>query len=431
MPDGLEAAVADVLPGGAETSIVEEPVSTESPDGGSPAGESEEQAGAEDQASKPEPTEDVQDGRVLSPDLRSHLKELKAVNPQLEKKIRGAFFALDSLKKEFPQGVREAVELKKALGEFGGVEKIKEAQADVQYYLDVDAKIEKGDPAVIDTLAEMLPTDAFSGFASKFLNTFYGKDPDGFQRVISGYIANTFAQSGFEHYMARAIDAIDYGKPENAKALLQQIATWAGGFGEIAAKKPEPKPVDARQQELDTRAKELDSRETQQFTQGVSGEIGTWSSKRVMEEAAPFLKGRKLNQDQTETLELRALGRVRNSLRSDQQFSEAYTRYFTAKDREGLLKLVKSATDKLLPAAVKESYRALFSDFSGKKEVAAPGTNGAQVAPKPVPAGWTKISAPPSPDSVNLKASPVEMRMRSGAILKDGRKVFWGSQPPA
>jgi hypothetical protein len=424
MPE-LEAAasVADVLPGGAETSLVDDaPVESAEPqDGGEveQPGEELPQPG-EQQA---EPKEDEGDGRVLNPELRSHLKQLKALNPKLEKSIRGAFFALNSYKEVFPGGIQEAKQFKTELQAFGGFDGIKSIQESSAKLQEIDGKIEKGDPSVVDGMAEMLPVEAYPAIAGKLLDTFGAKDAEGYQRMMSGIIANTFDQSGIPFHLQRIADFIQFGKADEAVKLLGEIGKWANGFRELANQKPQPKAVDPNAEKFAQREQELNQREQKQFTETVSNDIATWSKSRVLSEAAPFLKGRKLNADQTEALEAKALTKVRNSLMGNENFKNSYAKFFNAKDRDGLLKFVKAETDKLLPGAVKDSFRLLFSDFSPKPQPKQEGEK--PPAPKGTDQSFIKVSGPPRPDDVDHARTPFEWKMRSKAVLKDGRRVTW------
>jgi hypothetical protein len=423
MPE-LEAAagVADVLPGGSDTSLVDEPIGTDELSGDQSAvDESGEAPQAEPQAA--EQPENEGDGRVLNPELRSHLKQLKAVNPRLEKAIRGTFFALNSFKQAFPGGVQEAQQFKTELQAFGGFEGIKSIQESSTKLQEIDGKLEKGDPSVVDGLSEMLPVEAYPAIAGKFLDTFGAKDAEGYNRMMSGIFADTFDRAGVQHHLQRIQDFIQFGKTDEAVNLLGQIAKWTGSFRDTANQKPQPKPVDPNAEKIAQREQELNQREQKQFTETVSNDIATWSKSRVLSEAAPFLKGRKLNADQTEALEAKALTKVRSSLMADESFKNSYAKFFNAKDRDGLLKFVKAETDKRLPGAVKDSFRLLFSDFSPKPQPKQEGEK--PPAPKGTDQSFIKVSGPPRPDDVDHARTPFEWKMRSKAVLKDGRRVTW------
>jgi hypothetical protein len=368
MPE-LEAAagVADVLPGGSDTSLVEEPIGSEEISGDQGAvDESGEAPQAEQQPA--EQQENEGDGRVLNPELRSHLKQLKAVNPKLEKAIRGTFFALNSFKQAFPGGVQEAQQFKTELEAFGGFDGIKSIQESSSKLQEIDGKLEKGDPSVVDGLSEMLPVEAYPAITGKLLDTFGAKDAEGYQRMMSGIIANTFEQSGVPFHLQRIADFIQFGKTDEALKLLDQVGKWAGGFRDIANTKPQPKPVDPNAEKFQQEREQLEQEKTKMFTQSVSTELGSWSSSRVTELAGPYLKGRNLNADQKQALESKVLGKVRAAQMGNKEFAANFQKYYSAKDKDGLLKFVKADADKLLPNAVKDSFRVLFSDFGAKPQ---------------------------------------------------------------
>jgi hypothetical protein len=422
MPE-LEAAagVADVLPGGSDTSLVDEPIGTDEVSGDQSAvDESGEAPQAEPQAA--EQPENEGDGRVLNPELRSHLKQLKAVNPRLEKAIRGTFFALNSFKQTFPGGVQEAQQFKTELQAFGGFEGIKSIQESSTKLQEIDGKLEKGDPSVVDGLSEMLPVEAYPAIAGKFLDTFGAKDAEGYQRMMSGIIANTFEASGVPFHLQRIEDFIQFGKTEEAVKLLREVGNWANGFRQTASTKPQPKPADPNAEKFQQERQALEQEKTQIFTQTVSTELGSWSTNRITELAGQYLKGRNLNADQKQALEAKVLGKVKAAQMGNKEFVANFQKYYSAKDKDGLLKFVKADADKLLPNAVNDSFRVLFSDFGAKAQPKP--VDGAK-PPAAADAGFIKVSGPPHPDTVNLKATDFRMRMHSQAILKDGRRVTW------
>jgi hypothetical protein len=116
------------------------------------------------------------------------------------------------------------------------------------------------------------------------------------------------------------------------------------------------------------------------FTQSVSTELGSWSTNRITELAGQYLKGRNLNADQKQALEAKVLGKVKAAQMGNKEFAANFQKYYSAKDKDGLLKFVKADADKLLPNAVKDSFRVLFSDF------------GAKAQPKPVDGAKTSSS---------------------------------------
>jgi hypothetical protein len=418
--EGAGASVADVLPGADSTSIVDEVVEqpTTEEGGEQESAEVEQQGNQEAQA---QPEAEAGDGRVLSPDLKKHLASLKAVNPQLEKKIRGTFFAERAFREQFPEGPKAAAEFKASIDQLGGLDGIKQIQQDSGFYKELDTKVEKGDPSIIDSLAEMLPADAYNALGDKFLQRFHAANPEGYQRFMSGIVSSTLASSGLQNELYLIKQVLSLGKTDEALKRIEQIEGWSQQLQDLANSKPEQKQVDPK---IAEREQQLNERETKMFTDSVTSDLGAWSKSRVQKEVEPFLKGRKLNDHQFESLEQKALGKVRQSLLSNQQFSQTYQKYFMAKDRDGLLKFVKAETDKLLPGAVKESYRYLFSDFSPKpnQQTQKPG----EEKPKPqATPGFVKISGPPNPDQVDLKKTDFGMRMRSQAILKNGQRVTW------
>ena len=425
-----------------EAAAVAEPLETGVPDAGVDLGESAaaepdeaaqgagegqpEQPGAA--AATPEP-----DGRMLSPDVRAHLAELKASNPTLAGKIRDAFGQAAAIRKEFPGGLQEARSIKQLAAEIGGAEGVRELQASVEEIAELDRLWEGKDPRAVDSMAEDYP-EQFVELMPHAMETWQKRDPEGFNRNACAVVAATFQAANQEGYSAlnllwMADQSLALGNPEQAKAIIGQLQEWAKGFGRTAATPPKPRETapNADKDRADKLQQQLQQQEQSSFDQSVGTAVEAFAESKMEAAIAPFIKGKSLTEGQRETLNAKVISNLMKRLTADKQFIEARERYTAAKDKNGLVQMSKAKIEALLPTEVKDAYRWLFGG-SAPKQSTAPSKPSNGTAASPTAKPWIKVASVPNPHEVD-PATPFEMKRWSSAILKDGRRVYWGQQP--
>jgi hypothetical protein len=122
------------------------------------------------------------------------------------------------------------------------------------------------------------------------------------------------------------------------------------------------------------------------------------------------------------------------TLLKDTGFNTKYDNLCNAKDHDGAFKLLQSKAEMrtqrgttLLADATKKVYRTWYGEPKlGSKPAPKVGQQQQVAAPK----GWVRVAKAPSPDEIDSRASR-GLIYNSQAVLKDGRKIYWGDRVPA
>jgi hypothetical protein len=434
----MEAEAVETVAAEPEAATLEAPETTGVADTGAEAPESApaaEPAAPEADASGKAGTE--QDNRLLPQEVRQHLAELKATNPALAGKIRDAFGQAAAIRREFPGGLAEARAIKQLATEIGGPEGVKDLQDRMAEADELDRLWKAKDPRAVDNMAEDYP-EQFAALMPHALSQWNKHDPEGFNRNACGVVAATLQQPNEEGFSAMtqmwmAEQSLAMGNTEQAAAILKNLQEWGRGFSRAAtapAKQPDTAP-NADRERAEQLQRQLQEKERESFDGSVGQAVESFADQKIESAVAPYIKGRTLPDGQRETLRAKVVQNLMSRLQADQQFVAARSRYTEARDRDGLVQMSKAKIEALLPTAAKEAHRWLFGGAPASKPAAvktaaspggaAPATNGQ----KP----WIKVAKMPGIGEVDGDRTPFEMKMKSSAVLKDGRRVYWGQQP--
>lgn len=374
------------------------------------------------------------DGRQLPAKVRELMDGLKASDPKAHGWLKDILFADRAFRQEFPGGLPEAKKLKETVDSFtkefpDGIEGVKAEQAE---WRGIDEAWNAADPKVIDVWMDANP-QAFSKLMPTAINKFAAADPDGYQRYQSSVILATLQQSGVLGNLRFLDRALKMGDKETGAALLQEIHEWIGKIDETAKSKPK---AAERDPDFDQREHDLTQREFKIWADGTAAEVNSFKTNSIKNELAQYIKGQNLDDETFAAIELQALKYLDPLLTGDPQFAKLFNQYAENRDRDGMVRLMKSKLQELLPSKpgkpgpVEKAYKLFFrgaTPAQKPKPVAAKPGAPAESATK----GWEKVGKAPAPQDIDMKASPFEMRFKQGAVLKNGKKVFWGANAPA
>lgn len=408
-------------------------------EGGEGAEEGEGAEGTEGQGTQAKTEETKIDWRTVSPEVKNHLSEIAKTNPKLANTLQNAVYTSQSFMKQFPGGIKEAQGLKQEIDNAGGLEEIKNArQLNRAMQLEqeeLDGKARSGDISVLDNLIE-IAGDGFPKLMPNALDRWSQQDSAGYSHHIGRVMVEALRQGGVVANLNLAVRMLglknDAATAEGIKAL-QDVANWVNRVGETASKPPEKPKVDpafqAEQERINTQKTEIfNDKFNQAFTPWRNNQI-----RNLLAQSAP--KGRTFTDYQINTFGNRVVEEVRDILAQDEEYKQDLNRIYASRDMDALLKFTRTRTEKMLPAVVDKVYKNLFSNPVQKKTTtqAAAKTTSAGKAPveQKIP-GWTKIDASkaPQPDDIDNKLTDFKMKYNRQAILKDGRKVYWGTKVP-
>ena len=351
---------------------------------------------------------------------------LKAINPALPAALRTAAFEQAGLYREFPGGLKEAVALKNGLGEFGGLEGIKEQAAAIGDYQKLETLFEKGDAAFINGLAEASPA-SFSQIMPGGLEKWKAVDPEMYGHVQAKVLTQTIDQFKLSETLA-ALHGIAEGQ---AKEEIARLLNSLDAIRKTGEKAPERK-IDPQNEALTRREQQLAQRETKALLTPIANEGKAQIQSITDREMTQSYQWDKTTGDVKQAVADRVRQEVIAASGKDKTFSREFDRLKERGDSAGLSKHVKNFQERVTPSIVQRVAKLFNVKPKGaplnviKKPVAgAPATNGAKVEQ-----GWTKWmqQTPPRADLVDRSKTSEDMILSNPAryVLKDGRRVTWG-----
>jgi hypothetical protein len=392
------------------------------------------------------------DARTLPPSVKATLAELQAKDPKAHAWLKDRLWAEKRFRDEVPGGLEEVKQLRSTVGglkELVGPQHanstpeqiISAVKAEVSEWRAVDAMLDKGDANVLATIAEQFP-DGFKKLLPLAVNEFAARDLPGFQKwgaqMIDGELqtGNIFGRLAFIDRLLAKNDV------EGVKAELKGITDFFSQYKTIAAKKIEEAAPDPK---AATREKELDSREHQLWVQESAGPINREKTSLVKAAVQQYIpKGETLDEETLAAIEVHVNRFLDPLLQADPNFGPTFKTFEQNRDAEGMKKFLLAKVKELLPSKnvqgkavmgpAEKAVRLFFRQApkpGPKPGAGQPGNKGGQQSP--APKGWIKIAADkaPQPHEIDKAQTSFEMSFAKAAILKDGRKVFWGDKAPA
>lgn len=412
---------------------------TETDDGG----ETDEGSGEGQETQTTQPKEGQVDWRTVPAEVKSHIQEIAKTNPKLANLLQNAVYTSNNFLKEVPGGIKEIKQLKADIDSLGGMEEIRElstthkALVDEQEVMDTQAR--EGNPEIINNLIEIAGNDGFSKLMPHTLAKWASIDGPGYSHEMSKIMVNAMRDGGMVANLNMAFKLLKLGNPEaikEATECLNAAAVWANDIHKLANTAPQKPKVDPQ---IAEEQRKINDQKAQLFNENFSNTFGRWRSSEITREVSQIVgNGKNLNDYQMKTLTQRVVDDMKDILMSDRDYMKNLERLYNARNMDDLLKFAKNRVSKLLPDVTKKAYRSLFSNPGAPKKTATtkpntqaakPGTSAAKTA---TPTSWTKIEASkaPKPEDIDSRKTTFEMKFRKQAILKNGQRVYWGSQVP-
>lgn len=380
------------------------------------------------------------DGRQVPAAIRKHLADLKATNPQMAKELNDYVWGYKNLKADIaknfgPEGLKEAIALKATVEELAGADSVEQFREEVQDYRTLDQQFINGDPEFIKTAVAKFP-EGFKKLAPSMLDTWSQIDPEGYDRRMAGIIVATLNQNQFGNNLARAVDFLEMKDPDKSDPVIQKVMALLGegqkaltGWATFASSKPKAPEVDPRAAENAKATAELEEKQTKFFIQGVAREFDGFSDTKISG-ALTAIKAKPLNPEARKVFDNLVRKDIAKQLEAQPNFTQKYGALIANRDHAGAMKLLQSRADSLFHDAVNKTYKYLYGEAklgAKKPAVAAAGKPGAP--PQKPAAGWVKFNPPA--DLIDRKATAErDIVFAKKAILKDGRRVYWGDKIP-
>lgn len=358
--------------------------------------------------------------------VKKSAEALKAINPALPDAMRKAAFELGGLYREFPGGLKEAVQAKSVLSEFGGAEGIKELNQAVSDYSALETMFEKGD-AGFWKIADEMP-QAFSQIMPAGLEKWKASDPEMYNHVQARVLTQTLDGIGIRQALSSAYNAIDATTGAAVRTQLEKIWEALDGFKNAGEKAPERK-IDPANEALTKREQALAERETKALLAPIATEGRQQIASITEREMAAGYQWNATDPDVKQAVLDEVRKRVVEASGKDKAFTDEFERLKARGDSAGLSRHVKNFQDRVTPQIIQKAARlyAVKPKNAGpalvKKAAVANGSSPASVSNN-----WERIASQPKfkdLDTAAMGRNYEDMIMSGKAILRGGKKVQW------
>jgi hypothetical protein len=410
-------------------------------------------AGAEANASgQPEPEREMDDpaappeARIDARGLPLKVKELMSALQESDPKAHGwlkdRLFREKIFSEKVPGGIKELEGILATVGAIkelvppslrmgSATDALQALKTELTEWRSVDSLLAQGSPDVLKTIAQEFP-EGYKKLLPAALREYAQQDLDGYRRDMAGIISSELAQLNVLNRLGFVSRLLAKGDSEGVKEEIAAIAKDLEQYGAIAAEKPklETKPAG---RDL---TKDLEEREFRLWVEETARPINQAKSLAIKNELKQYLKGQELDDETYEAIEAQALRYLDALLKSDPGFAPTFNSFVENRDREGMTRYMQTRLKELLPSRngktgpVERAFKLFFRNVAPKSVTRLAQKPAA--AAKPAAKGWEKIdpAKAPQPHEIDRDKTPWEMRFAKAAILKDGRKVYWGSAAP-
>ena len=366
----------------------------------------------------------------LSEKALDTLNKLKAEDPKQAREFRAALFDAAQLRKEFPEGIREAVSLKQELEEIGGLEAVGVMKGELEAWKGLDSDFQAGSPKFVDDIASDNP-DAFTKAAPHVMSKYAELDPDGFSFQVSRVFAQDMAANNIALTMERMKDFIlaEDGKTikpgmEGVARQWQALASYVDRVNGLASNAPKPKEG----QRQAGNVSEVEQREQALTVREFSNERSAVKNAITESEFKKNAGTRKIPSDKVSTIQELYESALNRAVQATPKHRETVDRYVAAKDRTGYRKYMDGVIRKAAPGAMSAAFRrAGVGDKPGPRAVPAKKTTTATPAAQAA-TGFTRVGNSPGNNTVDWAATKTIAGKKAGDgkyILRDGSKVLY------
>jgi len=382
----------------------------------------------------------------LSPTAKAKLDEIKSENPRLAKELRAAAFDASALRKEFPEGIREAVALKQEFEALGGKEGVETLRSEIGAWKSLDKDFQAGDPKFVADIAAGNP-DAFLKAAPTVLNKYAEMDPDGFSGHVGRIVTSDMASFDIPLQMRlMARDLFEGGSPQlngagqitNVKEGMQALAEgWAKIAGYVdrmstLASKTGKKTETAGNKDdsqLTERERNVQVAEQRAMVSEWTSERGKIENSLLDREWKKLTAGRKLTPTQLGTIkELYEVTRDRMA-NQDKAGKDKVARFAAAKDKEGYRRFISGSYGNIVPKALKAAFDKIVPTKPGPKTTPTPVAKpGVKTAATSDATGFVRSATKPDKNQINWQMTNSIRGKKPGDgkfILRDGSKVLY------
>lgn len=342
---------------------------------------------------------------------------IKAIDPSLIGFLRDAEFGAKQLKKEFPTGgMKEAIQYRDAIKQYGGAEGIRESMEYAKGYDQLDQLYTEGKPEFIQQIAQGDP-EAFEKMVPTAIEHFAKTSPEMYQHVMSKVLVNTLNSAQFPEMLQQI-----YSKTESpeAKQLLEQVWDKIEGYKKLAQNIPEKK-VNPEFEKLEREKTAWQQQKRQDMEKSINGRSTQHRDNLIAREIKSYADWGTLDEDRKEAVVREVKARTAKIANSDPDFRRQRDRYLENGDSEGAAKLERDFLDTHIPQIAPKVAKLFWSNPKPAPSKDKPVVNGTRPADK----GFQLLKSAPDSNKIDKRATTRDMVMANKAVLIGGQKVTW------
>jgi hypothetical protein len=353
------------------------------------------------------------DGRTIPAKFRQLFKE--------HKELKNLWFVNQEFREHFASPA-DAERAKLTIMQLGGDEGIKAIENDRATLASIDQRLAQGDPRIVEEIAAQNP-EGFSKIVPAALVNYSRVDPEGYNHTLSGIFSATFRRPGGLAETVRLAQLnLQNGNAQQAQDILANVQKYIDGFTELADQKP-TKRTDPEKDKLLNDKKEWEQQKQKEWYGKLQTEAMGSIDATVKKELKNY--GKAYSGEAYQMFFNRVVTDFAKKLQADTNYQTQMVIHTAKQDKESALKLYQSRAAKLLPLAVKNTYKLFNTEFGGK---AAEQKKRVEVnqARKDVGSGapvTQKLAKAPEAKDIDSRLTTKDMIMKGEAILKNGKRV--------
>jgi hypothetical protein len=354
--------------------------------------------------------------------VKTKTNELKAIDPNLPQAMRTAAFELGGLYREFPGGLKEAVSIKTALSEIGGVDGLKEQREAIADYSKLESLFEKGDPAFIESLADSLP-QSFSQIMPAGLERWKQADAEMYNHTMARVLIQTMDSAKVSDTIEKIWAALDPKTQEGERQALAYIWQTLDGYRKAGEKAPERK-TNPQEDAFKQREQQLAERETRALLVPVAN-AGKQQLETITDrEMGASYQWAATDESVKQAVRERIQQEVVKASKADKSFTTNFETLKARKDASALERHIKAFQDKVTPA-IAQRVAKLFAVKPKGGPVAVKKAPVAAQATAKTEQGWVRTTQQPKAGEIDYSKTNDDMIMDGKAVLKGGKRVQW------
>ncbi len=330
-----------------------------------------------------------------------------------DKFVKGLFFANQELRKNFPGGVNEAIQLKQAVEKFGGAEAFAEFEELRNGWTQIDKDFAEGNPAVLGDIIGQSP-DGFVKLVPAALDKLAEVDGPAYQHTLGKIFYNTLVQSGAVNSLSGLEAALTRKDFDGANAELAKVGKFLEQIQGLAMKVPEKAQPDPEKAKFLKEKADWEAQKGTEFRTGVLNDTKNYAVGKIETILGQELKSRgidtgalkKEDPDSYNVLMRNCYDALNGEMTKDAQAFGLFQKALGANKRDDAVRLAHARVDQILKEASNPITKTIrsFYKVAGVKTPSAPTAqpvNGTAVHATPGQPGLISLRKVPSEDSVD------------------------------